>query len=145
MRVRDAVEADAEAMAAIADAPKDVMRHLVHDRTVRIADEPESGSRSDPHADAEGEGPSANVLGFVSFDARNDVVYVTQIDGTPEAVEQLLAEPVRFARGEDMAVELLAPDTHPHVETAAETVGFAKNGHGPRFDGTPTIRYRLEP
>ena len=143
MRVRDAVEADAGAMAAIADAPEDVMRHLVHDRTVRIADDPETGS--DPNADAEWNGSSENVLGFVSFDARDDVVYVTQLDGTPEAVETLLAEPVRFAKGEGMKVELLAPDSHPHVEAAAETVGFAKAGNGPRFEGTPTIRYRLEP
>jgi hypothetical protein len=143
MRVRDAVEADAEAMAAIADAPADVMRQLVHDRTVRIADDPDGGS--DPHADAVGDEPSENVLGFVSFDAREGVVYVTQIDGTSEAVEQLLAEPVRFAKREGMNVELLAPDTHPHVESAAKNVGFAEAGHGPRFDGTPTIRYRLEP
>lgn len=143
MRVRDAVEADAEAMAAIADAPEDVMRHLVHDRTVRIADDPDAGA--DPNADAQRNGSGENVLGFVSFDAREDVVYVTQLDGTSEAVETLLAEPVRFARGEGMNVELLAPDSHPHVEAAAEAVGFAKAGHGPRFDGTPTIRYRLEP
>jgi hypothetical protein len=143
MRVRDAVEADAEAMAAIADAPEDVMRHLVHDRTVRIADDPDAGG--DPNTDARGNGTAENVLGFVSFDARDDVVYVTQLDGTEAAVEQLLAEPVRFAKGEGMTVELLAPDTHPHVKAAAETVGFASAGHGPRFDGTPTIRYRLEP
>ncbi|MFW6376364.1 MAG: hypothetical protein ACOC0F_00150 [archaeon] len=143
MRIRDAVEADAGAMAAIADAPADVMRHLVHDRSVRIADDPDAGS--DPNVDAQGDDPSENVLGFVSFDARDDVVYVTQLDGTPEAVETLLAEPVRFAKREGMNVELLAPDSHPHVEAAAETVGFAKAGNGPRFDGTPTIRYRLEP
>jgi len=143
MRVRDAVEADAEAMAAIADAPEDVMRHLVHDRTVRIADDPDAGA--DPNTDTRGNGTAENVLGFVSFDARDDVVYVTQLDGTEAAVEQLLAEPVRFAKGEDMTVELLAPETQPHVKAAAETVGFAAAGNGPRFGGTPTIRYRLEP
>ncbi|MFT4957713.1 MAG: hypothetical protein ACI9EZ_001028, partial [Halobacteriales archaeon] len=72
MRVRDAVEADAESMAAIADAPEDVMRHLVHDRTVRIADDP--NAESSPTVDTGANGSRENVLGFVSFDARDDVV-----------------------------------------------------------------------
>lgn len=143
MRVRDAVEADAESMAAIADAPEDVMRHLVHDRTVRIADDP--AAESSPNVDAGANGSRENVLGFVSFDARTHVVYVTQLDGTEAAVERLLAEPVGFAKREQMSVELLAPETHSHVESAAQTVGFVETGAGPRFDGTPTVRYRLEP
>ena len=66
MRVRDAVEADAEDMAAIADSPSDVMRNLVHDRTVRVAESEER--ETDQNADADDE--DAGLLGFVSFDAR---------------------------------------------------------------------------
>ncbi|NHN46184.1 hypothetical protein G9464_01040 [Halostella sp. JP-L12] len=141
MRVRDAVEADADDMAAIADSPSDVMRNLVHDRTVRVAESEER--ETDPNADADDEDPG--LLGFVSFDAREDCVHVTQVDGTEEACEQLLAEPVRFAQQEGMSVELIAPESVPHVATAARSVGFDERGPGPQFDGTPTKKYRLEP
>ncbi|PSQ17713.1 hypothetical protein BRD00_06410 [Halobacteriales archaeon QS_8_69_26] len=155
MEVRDAVEADAGRLAAIADAPSDVMRNLVHDRTVRVA-EAEPGD-ADPNVDTPGGGDHAGgearsertddheLLGFVSFDAREHTVHVTQVDGTREAVEVLLAEPVRFARGEGMNVEVLVPEDEDDVRTAAEAVGFDSAGSGPRFDGRPTTRYRMEP
>lgn len=142
MRVRDAVEADAAAMAAIADAPTDVMRNIVHDRTVRVV-EREANAR-DENADANDVDPD-DVVGFVSFDVRGDVVHVTQIDGTPEACERLLAEPIRFAEHEGMRVELLVTDADGDVATAAERVGFESDGPGPRFDGERTVRYRLAP
>jgi hypothetical protein len=141
MQVRDAVEDDAPAMAAIADAPKDVMRNLVHDRTVRVA-EPDVVD-DDPNEDAGGRDPQ--LLGFVSFDARQDAVHVTQLDGTDEACELLLSEPVRFAEREGMAVELLVPHADDGVAAAARSQGFDDVGTGPRFEGVRTTRYRLEP
>ncbi len=145
MNVRDALEADADALASIADSPTDVMRNLVHDRTVRVA---EDGTH-DPNADIDG--PQYNgsdpedLLGFISFDAKADTVHVTQLDGTNEACERLLAEPVRFAERESMAVEVLvSPETEP-VEDAAKELGFERYGRGPQFDGSPTVRFRLEP
>ncbi|HMB51544.1 hypothetical protein [Natronoarchaeum rubrum] len=142
MEIRDAVEADASALAAIADSPTDVMRNLVHDRTVRVAEA--EAVASDPDADA-GDAGREELLGFVSFDAKEDTVHVTQLDGTGDACEQLLGEPIRFARQESMNVELLAPDSEPTVADAAESLGFTERGQGPRFSGTPTVRYRLEP
>jgi hypothetical protein len=141
MRIRDAVEADANDLAAIADSPTDVMRNLVHDRTVRVAESEEQ--ETDPNADADDDG--ADLLGFVSFDAREDCVHVTQLDGTADACEQLLGEPVRFAKQEGMPVELIAPESVPHVANAAQNVGFNEHGAGPRFEGTPTVKYRLDP
>jgi len=141
MNVRDAVEDDAAAMSAIADAPRDVMRNLVHDRSVRVA-EPETVD-TDPNEDADD--PDRQLLGFVSFDARQDAVHVTQLDGTDDACEVLLGEPVRFAQREAMAVELLVPDAEGDVEAAARELGFTEAGPGPRFEGSPTTRYRLEP
>jgi hypothetical protein len=153
MRVRDAVEADAGRMAAIADTPADVMRNLVHDRTVRVA-EAESGD-ADPNVDvgddadppALGDRGDRELLGFVSFDVRGGRVHVTQVDGTRDAVERLLAEPVQFARGEGMEVELLVPDREADagIRAAADAVGFRETGRGPRFEGSPTTRYRLNP
>jgi hypothetical protein len=152
MRIRDAVEADAEAMAAIADGPTDVMRNLVHDRTVRVAEREanandENADVSDDAVDRTTPGTTNpdDIVGFVSFDARDDVVHVTQIDGTANACEQLLAEPVRFAENESMRVELLVTDAEGDVATAAERVGFERDGAGPRFDGQQTIRYRRTP
>ncbi|RQG93217.1 hypothetical protein EA462_03215 [Natrarchaeobius halalkaliphilus] len=145
MNVRDALEADADALAAIADSPTDVMRNLVHDRTVRVA---EDGSH-DPNADVsssqyDGSNPE-DLLGFISFDAREDTVHVTQIGGTEAACEQLLAEPVRFAERESMAVEMLVATDTDSIRDAAEELGFTRQGTGPRFDGARTDRFRLEP
>ncbi|WP_207586464.1 hypothetical protein [Halomontanus rarus] len=183
MNVRDALEADADALAAIADSPTDVMRNLVHDRTVRVAEagghdpnldaDTNSGTDSDPDSDTDPETktePAAetktgtetdpnidsadtqyggsdpeDLLGFVSFDARDQTVHVTQIDGASDVYEQLLAEPVRFATCESMAVEVLIPQDEPSLENAAERLGFDDRGPGPRFNGRRTVRFRLEP
>jgi hypothetical protein len=126
MQVRDAVEADAEELAAQTGAPRDVMRNLVHDRTVRVAITDD------------------DVHGFVSFDARRDTVHITQIEGDEEICEQLLEEPIRFATKEGMAVELLVAVSDDETKEAAENVGFEQKGRGPSFEGTRTVRYRME-
>jgi len=142
MEVRDAVEADADALSAIADVPADVIRNLIHDRTVRVAvREPTAAG---PNADAE-DGDARDVDGFVSFDVRDGTVHVTQLAGTETACERLLGEPVRFATNEGMTVELLAISGDDGVRAAAEATGFERDGHGPTFDGKPTVRYRLDP
>jgi len=127
MDLRDAVEADAGRLASLTDAPQDVMRNLVHDRTVRVA-ETDDG-----------------IVGFVSYGAREDTVHVTQLAGDPAAFGDLLGEPIAFAAAEDMAVELLVPAGEPEVGDAAIAAGFAEVGSGPRFDGEPTTKYRLDP
>ncbi|MFB6188779.1 MAG: hypothetical protein ABEI57_02745 [Halapricum sp.] len=127
MQVRDAVEADAGRLAELTDAPRDVMRNLIHDRTVRVAEDDEE------------------IVGFVSFDAREQTVHVTQIEGSVAACERLLDEPVGFASGEGMAVELLVPESNEQVSEAVLGAGFEREGTGPAFEGTPTIRYRLDP
>lgn len=126
MEVRDAVEADADDLARLADGPQDVLRNVIHDRTVRVAVENE------------------DVIAFVSFDARPGTVYVTQLGGAPDAVERLLAEPVRFADGEGMSVELLVADSDDHLQTAAIAAGFARIGPGPQFETVRTVRFRYE-
>jgi hypothetical protein len=126
MELRDAVEADAERLASLTDAPQDVMRNLVHDRTVRVAEDGD------------------DVTGFVSFDAREQTVYVTQIEGTPAVYADLLDEPVRFARAEGMDIELFTLDSEGELQDAAVDAGFQEVGPGPTFEGEPTTRYRLE-
>lgn len=127
MEIRDAVEADAPAVARLVDGHEDVVRNLIHDRTVRLA--------------VDGD----EIVACVSFDARPGTVYVTQLGGDPAACECLLNEPVQFARREDMVVELLAPDGDEAAKRAAAAVGFDRDGEGPTFDGVPTIRYRYHP
>jgi hypothetical protein len=134
MDVRDAVEADADRLAELTQQPVDVMRNLVHDRTVRVAVE--------PTGDGEATG---RVLGFVSYDAQNGTVHVTQLEGTTPACERLLEEPARFARSEGMPVELLVARDADEKRDVAEAAGFRNEGDGPRFGDTPTVRYRLEP
>ena len=127
MEIRDAIEADAERLAALTGAPTDVMRNLVHDRTVRVA--------------AEGD----DAVGFVSYDAQARTVHVTQLEGDADLCERLLEEPTRFAGREGMDVELLVPESDDHAREAAERSDFSEYGPGPRFDGTRTTRYRWEP
>jgi hypothetical protein len=127
MDVRDAVEADAERLAELTGSPEDVMRNLVHDRTVRVAEADEK------------------VCGFVSYDARDETVHVTQLEGDGDASDLLLEEPVRFARAEGMTVELLVPADESGARTAAEDAGFEHSGDGPVFEGERTVRYRLAP
>ena len=153
MEVRDAVEADAEHLAELTGTPADVMRNLVHDRTVRVAVEvtaPESEHGEDDDGDdAGGEGggggDAEHILGFVSFDAKRKTVHVTQMEGTEAATRRLLEEPRRFAANEGMSVELLVAAGEETQRSVAEDVGFAEEGPGPRFGGTPTVRYRLDP
>ncbi|KTG07979.1 hypothetical protein AUR64_01740 [Haloprofundus marisrubri] len=152
MEIRDAVEADAEALAGIADAPTDVMRNLVHDRTVHVATE--ANTVSGPNEDADGEETAETdrpddtdepIVGFVSYDAKERTVHVTQFGGQAEAVERLLEEPLRFARTEGMETELLVGADDDSLRGAAERVGFEEQGTGPMFDGQRTVRYRLRP
>jgi len=125
MDVRDAVEADAGRLASLTDTPRDVMRNLIHDRTVRVAEDDDE------------------IRGFVSYDAREGTVHVTQMDGDPATFERLLEEPMRFARTEGMAVELLAPEDEPQLLDAAIAAGFDDVGSGPRFEGQPTTKLRM--
>ncbi|MFT4885708.1 MAG: hypothetical protein ACI8U4_003235 [Natronomonas sp.] len=127
MEIRDAVEADAERLATLTGAPTDVMRNLIHDRTVRVADS------------------DGDVEGFVSYDARETTVHVTQLEGEPDVCKRLLEEPTRFADGEGMDVELLVPEHDETMRTALEGADFDEHGPGPRFDGTHTTRYRWQP
>ena len=127
MEIRDAVEADAGRLAELADSPPDVMRNLVHDRTVRVSTEGDE------------------VVGFVSFDAKQGTVHVTQLAGGTEVCERLLEEPIAFAKREHMAVELLVAADQPAVAAAGEAAGFSDTGSGPKFAGESTVRYRLEP
>lgn len=137
MEVRDAVEADAPAMARLAAQPTDVMRNLVHDRTVRVAVDADEEVGADPE--------SETLLGVVSYDARETVVHITQLAGDPDVVAELLAEPVRFGRRENMTVEALVEADEDDRREAVERMGFQRAGSGPLFDGRPTIRYHLDP
>jgi len=85
------------------------------------------------------------IVGFVSFDAERGTVHVTQLAGSSDACEELLSDPIEFARREHMSVELLLPEDESEVRAAVEAVGFTSTGNGPRFDGQETTRYRLEP
>jgi hypothetical protein len=149
MDVRDAVEADAERLAELTGSPRDVMRNLVHDRTVRVVErdrDREDPAGSDGETDAGDEAAdSAAVCGFVSYDARADTVHVTQLEGDPTVADRLLDEPLRFAESEDMAVELLVPEGETETREAADRAGFEHAGPGPAFEGERTVRYRFDP
>ncbi|SFL39644.1 hypothetical protein SAMN04487950_3631 [Halogranum rubrum] len=138
LHVRDAVESDADGLATLANLPADVVRDSIHDRAVSVAERPPEGEEAENGRDSE-------LAGFVSFDARDDVVHVTQFGGSPEACERLLEEPVRFAENEGMEVEIVVTASDDSMRTAVEAVGFEKRGSGPMFEGERTVRYRLSP
>jgi hypothetical protein len=161
MNVRDAVERDADALATLTDLPPDVIRNTIHDRTVRVAEptgsddgeegEPTGGetdsneSEVGDNGDGEVGRDATELTGFVSFDARDDTVHVTQFAGERDACERLLQEPVRFARNEGMRVEVVVTASEEEMRAAVEAVGFEKHGSGPMFEGERTVRYRLTP
>lgn len=144
MHVRDAREADADALATMADAPADVVRNLVHDRTVRVAEAVPDDGTVDAGRDRYSGSEPDDLLGFVSFDAREGTVYVTQLDGSATACRRLLEEPIRFAERESMAVEALIQPGDGIVTDALSAAGFREEGTGPQFDGSQTIRFRLD-
>ena len=164
MRVRDAVEADAAALASMTDRPRGVVRSMIHDRSVRIAvtddadaaddatpaddadadDNASADNASAAGADPDGDTPVDAVGGFVAFDVRDGTVHVTNFEGTADAVERLFEEPVGFATREGMPVEAIVP-TDGDGPDAVEAVGFEAIGSGPRIDGAATTRYRFDP
>jgi len=178
MRIRDALESDAEALASVTGRPREVARNMIHDRSVRVAveggdqsgggdkggDSDESGDGDGDKSDGDENGGDENggdesdgdesggesdgddgesVLGFVAFDVRGDTVHVTDFDGNGSTVERLFEEPRRFARREEMGVEVVVPNDEATSEVI-EASGFAAAGRGPRFEGRRTTRYRIE-
>ena len=142
MRVRDAVEADAAALAAMTGRPEGVVRNMIHDRSVRVGVTDTAAPAAD--ADADDDTPVDAVAGFVAFDAREGSVHVTNFEGTADAVERLFEEPVRFATREGMSVEAIVP-TDGTASGVVEAIGFEAVGSGPRIDGASTTRYRFDP
>ncbi|PAU83774.1 hypothetical protein CK500_09725 [Halorubrum salipaludis] len=132
MRIRDALESDAEALATATDRPRGVVKDMIHDRSVRVA---VAGS---------GDDDGAAVTGFVAFDARGETVHVTDFDGDDEAIRRLFEEPRRFARREGMGVEAVVPNDERTGEIL-EGSGFERGGPGPRFEGRRTTRYVIDP
>ena len=142
MRVRDAVEADAAAIGSMADRPRDVVRNMIHDRSVRVGVTDDAAPPAD--ADAGEDTAVSAVAGFVAFDVRDGTVHVTNFEGTDDAVERLFEEPVGFATREGMTVEAVIPDDRTTPEVV-EPMGFEAVGSGPRIDGASTTRYRFDP
>jgi hypothetical protein len=158
MRIRDALESDAEALATATDRPREVVLNMIHDRSVRVAvgDEDddgysanggdgtiENGEGDDEDGEGDDEDDERAVRGFVAFDVRDDTVHVTDFDGDPATVERLFEEPRRFARREEMGVEVVVPNDED-TSGVIEASGFAAAGRGPRFEGRRTTRYRIE-
>lgn len=154
MQVRDAVEGDATALAAISDVPESALRNVVHDRTVRVlVDDAGADDTSDADAAVAADAAdrtdatdpaSTRIRGFVSYDVRDGVVHLTQFGGDREAVGRLLAEPMRFAAVESMPVEVLVGEDDEAMRGALEAERFELQGRGPAFGGTPTFRYRRD-
>ncbi|OYR58430.1 hypothetical protein [Halorubrum halodurans] len=156
MRIRDALESDAEALADVTGRPADVLVDTIHDRTVRVAadgrDEDRNVGSGDGDADPESGNPGAEngfdapdgLAGFVAFDVRAGTVHVTDFAGTAPALDRLLEEPKRFAKREGMDVEAVVVDGEERRADALEDADFAAAGPGPRFEGRATTRFRLE-
>ena len=150
MRVRDALETDAGALAGMTRAPTQVMRNVIHDRTVRVAERTGSDGDAADGSDAEGMeadegiGGDPPIVGFVGFDAEREWVHVTHLGGDRETLPRLLDEPARFARKSGLSVQMLVPETEADLREAVENFGFVQAGLGPRFEGTPTRRYLLK-
>ena len=145
MRIRDALESDAEALASVTGRPEEVARNMIHDRSVRVAVEADgdSGRGGDSDTGSDSGEEEEVVRGFVAFDVRGDTVHVTDFDGSGSTIERLFEEPRRFARREEMGVEVVVPNDEA-TDEVIEASGFESAGRGPRFEGRRTTRYRIE-
>lgn len=123
MDIRDAVEDDAEKLAGLAESPQDVLKNMVHDRTVRVAVK------------------NNEIIAFVSFDAIPGTVHITQLVGNTDGCERLLEEPIRFAENENMRVEILIPATASTIKQTVRDAGFTPIEPGSHFNDTPLDRY----
>ena len=132
MRIRDALESDAEALATATDRPRGVVKNMIHDRSVRVA----------VAGDGDDDGDSA-VAGFVAFDVRGETVHVTDFDGEETVIRRLFEEPRRFAKREGMSVEAVVPNDEG-TGAILEDAGFERSGSGPRFEGRQTTRYVID-
>ena len=170
MRVRDAIEADAAALADLRDRPTDAIVEMIHQRTVVVgehdgepgddrehggepgadggadtgwdADRGKTVSRSESN-ESDDQSPR-NITGFVAFDATDDRVHVTSFAGSPSTIERLLEVPKRFARRESMDLEVVVVDNDPERVEPVERAGFVPVGDGPRFGGQTTTTFRLD-
>jgi hypothetical protein len=135
MRIRDALESDAEALATATDRPRGVVKNMIHDRSVRVA---VTGDGEDS-----GDDDKSAVTGFIAFDVRGKTVHVTDFDGDEQAIRRLFEEPRRFARREGMSVEAVIPNDE-QTGAILEDAGFEQSGTGPRFEGRRTTRYVID-
>lgn len=159
MQVRDAVEGDAAAIARLANLSEDAARRLLRERSVLVASDggAERAAAPDDGSDVTGDGGDqadtgdgdgadlAEVTGCLAYDATTDAVHVTTLAGDREAFESLLAEPLRFADGEELPVEVVVPVSERATQSHLADLDFREAGDGPRFDGEATIRLRRSP
>ena len=152
MRIRDALESDAERLAELVGRPPDILVNMVHDRSVRVAvrepnETAENGSDGEAGDLDDGRQTSDaddSIVGFVAFDARGDTVHVTDFAAPGSAAGRLFEEPKRFARRETMDVEVVVADEERDRIAAVEDAGFVAVGSGPRFENRTTTRFRFE-
>lgn len=123
MRVRDAIDEDAEVLATLTKNDVDADR-LIRDRTVQVAE------------------TDTGIIGFLAFDTWHDTVHVTRLAGEPDAVRELLGTPCSFAECESLPVEVVLLDTNESLHDVVLGEGFDDIGPGPMFDGEQTRRYR---
>lgn len=159
MVIRDALESDAQALAALTGRPEDVMIDMIHDRSVRVAVPETEGSTGNVSSESEdetvvetGDDQKGNhginegdATGFIAFDVRGETVHVTDFGGTRSALERLFEEPRRYATRESMPLEVVVSEANDVGIDAVEAAGFERIGSGPRFDGHSTAKYRLDP
>ena len=167
MRIRDALESDAEALAMLSGKPEGVVVNMIHDRSVRVAvpesehrsektesdqrrHENESNQAKDAKTGSNTEHPSgagnpSPLQGFIGYDVRSGSVHVTDFGGSESTVRRLFEEPRRFAVREGMSLEVVVSDDATDEIETIESLGFEPIGEGPQFDGGSTTRFRLEP
>ena len=126
MDIRDATPGDVEAVERLAPGELDGTR-LILDRRVIVAEA--------------GEGEDAEIVGFLSYDTWAGAVHVSKLVGEPDVLEELLEEPRRFADREELAIEIVVPESDTALHQALEQAGFEVAGDGPAFHGEATVRY----
>ena len=110
MRVRDAVESDAETLATIIDRPQEAVVNMIHDRSVRVAvsDDSDADATSDSDADVTSDSDAD-----VTSDSDADVTSDSGTDTTSDSGTDTTSDGMSRAPSSTQTVEgFVAFDVH---------------------------------
>ena len=125
MNIRDATEADVEAVASLGELSTDAVQTLLHDRTLWVAT---SGDK---------------LTGFLVFTINQDAVHISKLGGEKPVISALIGRLIEYANANGLPIETVVPNSETAVRDALSAAGFIRIQSGPEFLGQATHTYQF--